>query len=162
MMTDTGDKFGLRLTSAKLAAALAVWSEAAAGRFGPARDEITPARLRGVTASTFMIDVVDGGADFRFRFAGDRVIQFMGRRLAGSLLSEFAGTPFFDGMQRFFHGCVAGKRPIATGPSRATYPGKEHFEMEVLVLPLTADGVKVTGLFGAFDTWQAGTHSSGV
>ena len=157
-MTDTG-KSELALTSDKLAATHAVWRELAAGRIGPKRDEVTPAKLRGVTAYTFMVDVVDG--DFRFRFAGDRVIQFMGSRLAGTFLSEYLGTPFFDGMKRFFVGCVAGKRPLANGPRRATYPGKEHIEMEVLVLPLSDDGVHVTAIIGAFDTWAAGTHDSG-
>ena len=51
--------------------------------------------MKGVLASTFIIDVVDGGQDFRFRFAGDRIIQFMGRRFAGILLSELTGTFFY-------------------------------------------------------------------
>jgi len=29
-----------------------------------------------------------------------------------------------------------------------------------MVLPLSEDGAGVTHLFGAFDSWQLGTHSS--
>jgi len=43
-----------------------------AGRIGPKRDEISPAPLRGLLPFTFIIDVVDGGRDFRFRFAGEK------------------------------------------------------------------------------------------
>lgn len=131
-----------------------------AGRIGPKRDEISPAPLRGLLPFTFIIDVVDGGRDFRFRFAGERIIQFMGRRFAGMLLSELSGTSFFDGMRAMYSGCVAAKAPISSGVRRATYPGKDFLEIEAMVLPLSEDGAGVTHLFGAFDSWQLGTHSS--
>ncbi|HXC56981.1 MAG TPA: PAS domain-containing protein [Rhizomicrobium sp.] len=157
-MTDTGVPRAIRPTSDKLIGIHKLWSEIAAGRIGPRREEVTPARLRGTMPWTFVVDVA--GGDFRFRFAGDRIIQFMGTRLTGTLLSDLLGTPFYDGMNRFFAGCVTAKTPTATGPSPATYPGKEHLEMEVLVLPLSDDGVTVTGLLGTFDTWRLGTHTS--
>jgi hypothetical protein len=160
-MTDTGDIRELTLTSEKLADVHRIWRELSAGRVGATRVDVTPARLRGTMPWTFLIDVIDGGRDFRFRFAGDRIIQFMGRRFAGALLSELLGTPFFDGMNAFFKGCVTAQVPMANGPRRTSYPGKEHLEMEVMVLPLSDDGIAVTGLLGTFDTWQLGTHTSG-
>jgi len=153
--------FRQTLTSEKLKSAFDAWDTLRAGRIGPKREEITPAPLKGVLASTFIIDVVDGGQDFRFRFAGDRIIQFMGRRFAGMLLSELIGTSFFDSMRAMYSGCVAAKRPITSGVRQATYPGKEFLEIEAMVLPLSEDGANVTHLFGAFDSWQLGTHSAG-
>ena len=157
-MTNPGVPHALTLTSDKLAGVYKIWLELAAGRIGPKREEITPARLRSTIAWTFLIDVV--GEDFRFRFAGDRIIQFMGRRLQGSQVSEFRGAPFFDGMQRFFRRGIEARTPLANGPSPVTYPGKEHLEMEVMILPLSEDGTSVSGFLGAFDTWQIGTHAS--
>ncbi len=157
-MTDSAATCELALTSEKLVGVHKLWRELAAGGIGPAREAVTPARLRGTLPWTFVIDVV--GEDFRFRFAGDRIIQFMGRRLQGTLLSEHRGTPFFDGMHMFFRRSVQTKTPLANGPSAVTYPGKEHLEMEVMVLPLSNDGQAVTGLLGTFDTWQLGTHAS--
>lgn len=148
----------LALTSEKLAGVHKIWRELAAGGFGPKREDITPARLRGTIAWTFLIDIAPG--DFKFRFAGDRIIQFMGMRLQGALLSQHRGTPFFDGMHAFFSRCVAIQAPMAHGPAKASYPGKEHLEMEVMVLPLSDDGETVSGILGAFDTWRLGTHSS--
>lgn len=159
-MTDTSAGFGRALTSDKLKTVHEVWKELASGRVGPKRDEITPARLRGATPFTFTIDVIDGGKDFRFRIAGDRIIQFLGGRMAGTLLSERRGTPFFDAMHQLYESCVTTRAPVAIGPLAATYPGKEFLEIEVLILPLSEDGETVTALFGAFESWQLGTHAS--
>lgn len=153
--------FAQRLTSERLKATHQAWEELRTGRIGPRREEIVPARLRSVLPSTFMIDVIDAGQDFRFRFAGDRIIQFMGRRFARLLLSDQHGNPFFDGMRTLFQGCVASKSPMTSGVRQATYPGKEFLEIEAIVLPLSEDGESISALFGAFDSWQLGTNSSG-
>ncbi len=159
-MTDSDSSPALTPTSQKLASTYGIWLELAAGRVGPRRDEITPAQLRGTTASTFMIDVIDGGQDFRFRFAGDRVIQFMGRRLAGTLLSELRGTLFFDAMHHLFERCMVTKAPVRSGPVQTSYPGKEFLEIETVIMPLSDDGVNINCLFGGLDSWQVGTHGS--
>ena len=158
-MEKTAD-FRQTLTSEKLKIVFDTWESLRVGRIGPRRDDISPAPLRGVLASTFIIDVVDGGRDFRFRFAGDRIIQFMGRRFAGMLLSELVGAPFFDSMRAMYAACVAAKAPLASGVRQASYPGKEFLEIEAMVLPLSEDGVGVTHLFGALESWQLGTHSA--
>lgn len=157
---ESDDSFVRGLTSEKLRAAYDAWRELRAGRVGPRRDEITPARLRTVLPSTFMIDVIDAGQDFRFRFAGDRIIQFMGQRYAGTLLSEKRGIIFFDNMARLFKRCVSSRVPISSGPVQASLQGKEFLEIEAMVLPLSDDGTAISTLFGAFDSWQIGTHTS--
>jgi hypothetical protein len=139
------------LVSEKLVGALDAWKRVSAGRLAPKREEITPALLRSVLPSIWMIDVVDGGKDFRFRFAGDRVIQFMGRRYAGALLSEYIESPFFQRMHAILAECVRGKAPVAVGPLRSNLPGKDFLEMEVVVMPLSENGETVTCLFGAMD-----------
>ena len=152
--------FRQKLTSERLKRVYYTWDTLRAGRLGPKRDEVAPAQLRGVLPSTFIMDVIDGGKDFRFRFAGDRIIQFMGRRFAGMLLSELGGSPFFDSMRAMYAGCVAAKAPIGSGVRQATYPGKEFLEVEAMVLPLSEDGSTVSHLFGALESWQLGTHAS--
>lgn len=158
-MNDKAD-FRRKLTSERLKRVYDAWDTLRSGRLGPTRDELSPGQLRSVLPSTFVIDVVDGGRDFRFRFAGDRIIQFMGRRFAGMLLSELTGSPFFDNMRALYAGCVAARAPIASGVRQATYPGKEFLEIEAMVLPVSEDGVTVSHLFGALESWQLGTHAS--
>ena len=146
-----------QLVSEKLVGALDAWRRVCAKRFAPRREEITPALLRSVLPSIWMIDVIDGGRDFRFRFAGDRIIQFMGRRYAGMLLSEHIESPFFQRMRAILLECVRGKAPVAVGPLRSNLPGKDFLEIEVVVMPLSEDGETVSCLFGAMDIRGLGT-----
>jgi hypothetical protein len=146
-----------QLVSEKLVGALDAWKRVAGGRLAPKREEITPALLRSVLPSIWMIDVIDGGKDFRFRFAGDRVIQFMGRRYAGELLSDHVDVPFFQRMRAILVECVTRKSPVAVGPLRSNLEGKDFLEMEVVVAPLSEDGMTVNCLFGAMDVRGVGT-----
>ncbi len=140
-----------RLVGERLNAVHDAWRKTAAGRMAPRRGEITPALLKSALPWVWMIEVVDGGRDFRFRIAGDRVVQFMGRPYTGLLLSAFLDQPFFQEMREHLLACVKQKRPLATGPARSKLTGKEHVELEVLALPLSEDGETVTALFGAVD-----------
>jgi hypothetical protein len=58
-----------------------------------------------------------------------------------------------------FSACVAARAPVTSGVRQATYPGKDFLEVEAMVLPISDNGSDVTHLFGAFETWQLGTHS---
>jgi hypothetical protein len=153
------DKFARAMTSEKLLAVYAVWKELADGRIGPRRAELTPARLRRTTPWTFTVEVVDGGTDFRFGFAGDRMIQFLERRCPAPTLAGLMGTAFFAAADRLFRQCVTSAKPLLSGPKPTHYQGKEHLEREVLLLPLSDDGVRVTGILGAFETWGLGTNA---
>src|SRR5690348_2749144 len=148
-MSNGADEFAATLTSEKLKAVHALWLELKGDAVGPKRGQITPARLRTAMPHTFVMEVV--GSDFRFSFAGDRIVQFMGRAHAGTLVSTLLGTPFYDGMNRFFAGAVSARGPLRAGPVRSNFPGKEHLEMEVIVLPLSEDGERITALLGAFE-----------
>ena len=139
------------LVSARLVAVHDAWKRLAAGRLAPRREEITPALLKTALPWIWMIDAVDGAKDFRFRIAGDRVVQFLGRRYAGHLLSEFADQPFFQRMLKVLQESVRARHPLAVGPIRSNLPGKEFLEMEIVVLPLSEDGERVSTIFGAME-----------
>jgi hypothetical protein len=147
------------LVSARLVAVHDAWLRIAAGRVAPRREEITPALLKSALPWIWMIDAIDGGRDFRFRIAGDRVIQFLGRRYAGELLSQFVDQPFFQRMHAVLVESVRCRRPLAVGPTRSNLPGKEFLEMEIVVLPLSEDGEHVTTIFGAMEIGPAAGHS---
>jgi hypothetical protein len=157
-MIQQQDNFASAVTSPTLLSVYETWRTLAAGRIGPRRSDLTPARLRRATPWTFTVDVIDGGRDFRFGFAGDRLMQFLEQRCAAPMLSELKGLNFFAAADTLFCQCVESKKPLISGPKPATYSGKEHLEREVLLLPLSEDGATVTGLLGAFETWRLGTH----
>lgn len=139
------------LVSERLVGVLDAWKRTAGGRIAPRREEITPSLLRTALPWIWMIDVIDGGKDFRFRIAGERVIQFMGRRYAGELMSDNLDNPFFERMRAILIECIRGREPVHVGPIRSNLKDKEFFEMEVVVMPLSEDGHAVTTLFGAMD-----------
>ena len=156
-MSDSADTFSDALTSEKLKAVYRLWRDLKGEAVGPKRGQITPAQLRTNMPWTFVMEVA--GEDFRFSFAGDRIVQFMGKAHAGALLSTLLGAPFYDGMNRFFTGAIQSRTPMRVGPLRSNLPGKEHLELEVIVLPLSEDGERITALLGAFEAWRAGTYT---
>jgi len=140
-----------QLVSERLVGVHDAWKRTAGERMGPKREEITPSLLRTALPWIWMIDVVDGGKDFLFRIAGERVIEFMGRRHAGELLSSNLENPFFQRMHAILVQCHRQRKPVAAGPVRSNLAGKDFLEMEVVVMPLSEDGRNVTTLFGALD-----------
>ncbi|HVV66347.1 MAG TPA: PAS domain-containing protein [Rhizomicrobium sp.] len=148
-----------RLASARLSDAYEAWNRARGARFAPRREDMTPALLRGCLPWTWFVDVIDGGADFRFRLAGDRVVQFMGRRFAGEVMSAHLDEPFFARMQAFLRECLRRRGPVALGPMRSLRHGKEHLEIEVVAMPLSDDGAAVTTMFGALEVSAVGGAS---
>ncbi len=156
-MSET-DSIARAVTSEKLRAVYEIWKTLAADRIGPRRAELTPARLRSAISWIFMVDVIDGGADFRFGFTGDKLMQFLERRCAAPTMAGMRGEHFFDQADDLFRKCIAVRKPLVSGPKQTHYKGREHLERQVLLLPLSEDGVNVTGLLGAFDTWRLGAN----
>lgn len=149
------------LVSARLAAAFEAWKRSAAGRIAPRREEITQALRRDSMPWIWMIDVVDEGRDFRFRIAGDRIVQFMGRRYAGLLLSSHLDGPFFARMRDILLECMRRRAPVAMGPLQAQLGANDGVKLEVIVTPLSEDGENITCLFGALDmSGQGGSAGS--
>ena len=157
-MIDSADNFLRVVTSEKLAAIYKVWKALARDRIGPRRAELTPAHLRKMTPWTFTVEVVDSGKDFRFGFAGEQVMQFLDRRCDAPTLAGMLDNPFFGMADDLMRRCLQSKKPLVSGPRRTQYAGKEYLEREVMLLPLSEDGQRVTGMLGAFDTWLLGTH----
>jgi len=135
-----------------------IWHHLANGRVAPRREEITLGHVRKLTPWLWVIDVIDSGTDFRFRLVGDRVVQFLGGHNADVRLSELSKNAFFERMKQTLSHCVEHKLPVAIGPVRSGYEGKEHWEVEYVMLPLSEDGKSVSSLMGIMELWPAGTN----
>lgn len=101
----------------------------------------------------WLMDVLDGGSDFRFRMGGDRVVQFFGERLAGSTLKAVLprAPAFFGRFLDLAARAVETAGPVIGGPSQTTYQPKSYLEIEVVLFPLSDDGATVTGLMGSIE-----------
>jgi hypothetical protein len=141
------------LVATSLADVYRAWHEIAGHRFAPTRREISPARFKQVLKSAFLLDVVDGGKDFRFVLGGERIMRFFAGRLApGELFSGVAGSLFHERATSAFRHCIKARAPFAAGPSPSVLDGRQPLSIESLVLPLSDDGVVVTAVFGAVHT----------
>jgi len=139
------------LQSNRLLRTYVQWRRLAGERFAPTRSEIAPAQFKSDLAHVFLMDVLDEGSDFRFRLGGERIVEFMGGRHAGRLLSDFVGLPAYEQMHRFFQAAVKRRTAVAAGPVSLNRDGREAVAMEVLAMPLSDDGTGVTDVFGAMD-----------
>ena len=136
----------------------ALWKELTGDRLAPRREEVTLSLVRNLAPWLWTVDVIDKGADFRFRLAGDNIIQFLDGLHAGMLLSELPESPFYERLRHTLTHCAEYKRPVAVGPVHSTLEGKEHWEMEALVLPLSEDGETINCLMGVLELWPLGTN----
>lgn len=133
----------------KIRALHAIWKECAGTRMAPRRADITLAKVGALTPWVLVLDVVDGG--FRFRLVGQEVTQFLGGAFNGRPLSDLPEGEFARGLEAALIYCVNEKRPAALGPRPSGYAGKEHWEIELVVLPLSEDGDMVNCVIAALE-----------
>lgn len=89
-----------------------------------------------------LLDVIDGGQDFRCRLHGTLLVELFGRDFTGKCLSELGNAAAI-----LRHACTACARagaPVAV--CNQPLPEKDHRIIDQLVLPLAQDGVRVDRL----------------
>ncbi|MDE2183556.1 MAG: PAS domain-containing protein [Alphaproteobacteria bacterium] len=137
-----------------------IWKSRAEDRVAPRRGDITLSLVRTLTPWMWMVDVLEQGKDFRFRLSGDNVNQFLGGNYTGQSLSLLPHSRFVERVRRALAHCVEHKEPVALGPVASGYAGKEHWEVEIVALPLSEDGQAINCLMGAIELWPLGTHEA--
>jgi len=142
-----------QLTSERLRRLYAYWASLKGERIAPSRSELNPADMRDQLGWIWLMDVIDGGEDFRFRLGGDRVIQFFGQRLSGMLLSRaMPGSPeFFSRFRNLVRLAALNALPASGGPAQTAYQPRAYLEIEALMLPLSDDGRTVSGILGGIE-----------
>jgi hypothetical protein len=123
--------------------ALAYWQSKRGARTMPSRQDLDPVEMVSFLPNVVLIDVLDGGRDFRYRLIGTNVDDLLQESCTGRSLSEF---PERDAAIRESCG-----RAFATGQpvSRSLAyrgPGEHHVEIQQITLPLSADGRSVNTL----------------
>jgi len=121
---------------------LAYWNARRGVRFAPARADIDPADITALLPDIMMVDVLDGGRDFRFRLIGTRIVEGLGRDSTGRLFSElYADQPL--ARQRLgdrFQQVIKWRRPVFSRGRLYWVPDRGHKRFDSAHLPLSADG----------------------
>lgn len=118
------------------------WLTLKGSRRFPARSEVHPRDIRGLLNNLLLIRVIDAGADFQFRIAGEAQIQTYALSFAGKCLSELKDTcPAYGYVLKGLFGFVtAFAQPVALrGSFGAGFPNVKIAYCETAFMPLGTD-----------------------
>lgn len=119
------------------------WRTKASSRAAPRRADIDPVlEIPSVVPHVGLVDVLEGGRDFRFRVAGGEMRDMFGRELRGLKLSETRLNDDGDASLVEFRQVVATGRPGCRFHD-FTQRGGQRIRYERLLCPLTNDGGQV-------------------
>jgi hypothetical protein len=124
---------------------MAYWNARRGARLAPRRADIDPADLKAHLSRLVMLDVIDGGADFRYRLIGSALTQAMGRDSTGHRIGDlYAGDPaVMDSLRDYYRRVVAEARPIFTQGHIFWVPDRGHRRFITAAMPLSDDGTTV-------------------
>lgn len=98
-----------------------LWKTWAAGKNAPIWQDVDMLALPPeIIPQTVVVDVVDGGEDFRYRFWGTGYADHYGIDETGNLLSRSIGPSFIEATFKQLHDVIAQNRPIAFEVSIST------------------------------------------
>jgi hypothetical protein len=118
----------------------------------PSRRDIVPSEIKPQLPYILLVDVLDGGRDFRYRLIGSRLQPSFRSPATGSLMSEMMQafgeetTKATLGTYRYVTTSRAPMRVRGTGQLYAQ--GLKYFDS--VLMPLSDDGENVSMIFGGF------------
>ena len=128
------------------------WLEKRGERAMPSRSDISPAQLKVTLPNVLLADVVEGGADFRYRLVGTHLREFFYSEPSGKLMSE-ALAPFGEATVtatlQSYRGVMERRGPMRLTGSGSIY-GQEPKHFDALLAPLSDDGETVNMILGTF------------
>ena len=111
----------------------------------PGRQHIDPAQIPDLLPCLVLYDVVsqpNGGARYRTRLAGTKVVEILGDEMTGKFLDEMLPTVSGSEIIRQYDGIVETKQPhYLEGNLRNR--GREHILFQRIAFPLARDGEEV-------------------
>ncbi|NBC96303.1 MAG: PAS domain-containing protein [Deinococcus-Thermus bacterium] len=117
------------------------WQSKQRGDLLPGRSAIDPTEIPSLLPHVELSEVIDRGADFRFRLVGTHLVDTDAVNPTGHLFSDFFEMPAYAAyMFRLYRHVVATGRPVWSG-SRIPLPLRGlDIKTERLYLPLATDG----------------------
>lgn len=139
---------GLPIAHPELARLFRYWDRKRGARTMPTGDDVAPEALADMVANLFMVDVVRGAAEPRFRY------RQVGSALGAIMEQDLAGR-FVDEMPQLFRKFALPAYREVLRAGRPTYKETNLFEgwlvirYKRLMLPLSSDGEAIDSILGA-------------
>lgn len=132
------------LRNASTQSGLQYWQSQRGERPFPRREEIEPRAIIRLINNVAIIKVIDGGADYEYRIAGDALVRAYRPQISNRRLSEIAEEAplIVERFREAYQAVVNAGEPLAV----QAYVGHDHpevcfVELESIILPLGAEGV---------------------
>jgi hypothetical protein len=130
---------------------VAYWRQKQGGRGVPRRRDVDPTSIPPrLLPHLFMLDVIDRGADFRYRLIGTAIVAGVGRDATGALVSRLYGS-FPDALaalRQILGRVMTEKIPIFSSGLLYWLPERDYQAYTNVFLPLSSDGVQVDIVLG--------------
>jgi hypothetical protein len=141
-----------RLDHPVLAAVHQYWSMKRGDRLMPARADIDPLELRDYLGWIVIMDVLEDGADFRYRLVGTKVTHYFGADGSGRTISECFASLGTDVVRDALdvHRRVVWKRQPLRVYGEVPLMAHQRGVFDSLHMPLSDDGETANMLISAF------------
>lgn len=152
-LEDQSVTFVTKIASRSLLAFQDYWRSKCAGGDIPRRADIDPADIPWHLPRVFMVDVIDGGADYRYRLVGTLIVSTNERDLTGRRFSEFhAADPAGLAAARLgYDRVLASRGPVYMRGRTFWRPNYSLTPFECIYLPLRNDNDSIDIVFGEID-----------
>ncbi len=144
-MPEAGDT---AITDARLRALFGYWREKRGDRAMPVRADLDPLEIPTLLPIVWLVDVLDGGARFRYRLMGTEIVDVDGHDPTGRFLDEvLPDSDYADYWVGLFREVTRERRPLY---GESDFRGRGRIERRVrhLLMPLSRDGRAVDMIFG--------------
>ncbi len=135
------------IADARLRALLSYWRAKRGDRAMPARADLDPLEIPTLLPIVGLVDVLDGGARFRYRLVGTEMVEVAGHDPTGRFLDEvLPDSGYADYLIGLFREVTRERRPLY-GESDFHGQGRVERQMRRLLMPLSRDGRAVDMIF---------------
>jgi hypothetical protein len=142
--------------------ALAYWADKRGRRSMPCKRDIDPTEMpRKILPNLQLIDVIDGGARFRYRLIGTAVVDAYGHDFSGKYPDEMFPDDRLNFIQGIYRTVCTSKVPLF---SRNKYHTPKNIDLFAtrIYMPLSDDGVNVHHILGVLRFEYDALFDSGV
>ena len=131
-----------------LSSALSYWSAKRGNRLMPARSDIDPVEISSkILPNLQLIDVIDGGARFRYRLIGTATVEAYGEDFTGRYTDEMFPPELRDFIHGIYRQVCTWKAPLFLSNRYRTANGFELASKRIY-MPLSDNNAEVRHIFG--------------
>ena len=128
------------------------WEAKRGSRAMPGRNDISPAQLKTQLPHILLADVVDDGADFRYRLVGTSLREFFRAEPSGKLMSETLAIFGAETLRATLgaYGTALARRAPVRLTGGGSWFGQNTKLFDAYLAPLSDDGVIPNMVLGTF------------